>query len=302
MKKDIGLVFSGGGGKGPYQLGVWRYLRETGIDKRIGVVSGTSIGALNGALFLSGNLETIEDLWRNMEPKDILTPHKITPLNISSWLSLGVSAVSLAAAPLLDPLGFATAAGVLSLSHSATSLFNAQGSVFSQDGMKEQMDKGLDYKKLKNSDVPCYATCLNIGFPKSKPFAQRFDLRKYSEEDVYTILMASAAIPGVYEPIKFDGSRYCDGGFTSYGDNVPVQPAYDEGMKKIIVIHLSPDKPTDAEKYPGTDIIDLIPTTDLGGIMKGTMDFSGEGAEWRMECGYKEAKELLDPLLDKLLK
>ena len=29
----IGLVFSGGGGKGAYQIGVWKYLREQGLDK-----------------------------------------------------------------------------------------------------------------------------------------------------------------------------------------------------------------------------------------------------------------------------
>lgn len=29
-----GIVFSGGGGKGAYQIGVWKYLHEIGIDKK----------------------------------------------------------------------------------------------------------------------------------------------------------------------------------------------------------------------------------------------------------------------------
>ena len=41
-----GLVFAGGGGKGAYQIGVWRALRRLGLDKRISVVSGTSVGAI----------------------------------------------------------------------------------------------------------------------------------------------------------------------------------------------------------------------------------------------------------------
>ncbi len=39
--KNIGLVFSGGGGKGAYEVGVWKALREFGVDKYINVVSGT---------------------------------------------------------------------------------------------------------------------------------------------------------------------------------------------------------------------------------------------------------------------
>ena len=299
--KNIGLVFSGGGGKGPYQLGVWRYLRETGIEKRIGVVSGTSIGALNAALFVSGELDTVENLWRNISPSDILTPKKITAKNISSWFSVGIGALTLAVAPLIDPLGLTGAAGLMGLSHSATTLFASQGSVFTQDGMKYQIDNGLEYEKLIAADIPCYATCLNIGIPKHKPYAQRFDLRRFPEEDVKKILMASAAIPGVYEPVEFGGEKYCDGGFTSFGDNVPVKPAYDEGMDKILVIHLSSDEPTDASIYPDSEIIDILPSVDLGGMLNGTMDFSAKGAVRRMEIGYNDAKNILEPLLSKLL-
>ena len=32
----IGLVLSGGGGKGAYELGVWKALKELKIDKYIG--------------------------------------------------------------------------------------------------------------------------------------------------------------------------------------------------------------------------------------------------------------------------
>lgn len=48
--KKLGLVLSGGGGKGSYEIGVWRYLKEIGLDKKISVISGTSVGGLNAAL------------------------------------------------------------------------------------------------------------------------------------------------------------------------------------------------------------------------------------------------------------
>ena len=46
MKRAI--VLSGGGGKGAYQIGVWKALRKKKIHYDI--VTGTSVGALNGAL------------------------------------------------------------------------------------------------------------------------------------------------------------------------------------------------------------------------------------------------------------
>ena len=56
-----GLVLSGGGGKGAYELGVWKALVEMKLDKYIEVISGTSIGAFNAALFAQG-------LWPILKP------------------------------------------------------------------------------------------------------------------------------------------------------------------------------------------------------------------------------------------
>ena len=43
MDNNFGLVFTGGGGKGAWQLGVWKALEEAGI--RGAADSGTSVGA-----------------------------------------------------------------------------------------------------------------------------------------------------------------------------------------------------------------------------------------------------------------
>jgi NTE family protein len=68
MSERMGLVLSGGGAKGAYQAGVFRALRDLGIDRRISVVAGTSIGALNGALYVQDDLEQAEALWRSIHP------------------------------------------------------------------------------------------------------------------------------------------------------------------------------------------------------------------------------------------
>ena len=46
MKRAV--VLSGGGSKGSYEIGVWKALRRLHI--KYDIVTGTSIGALNGAL------------------------------------------------------------------------------------------------------------------------------------------------------------------------------------------------------------------------------------------------------------
>ena len=76
--KGIGLVFAGGGGKGAYEIGVWKYLHEIGLDQYIRVVSGTSVGALNAALVVGSSYEVAEKLWMNIREDKILTPKEIT--------------------------------------------------------------------------------------------------------------------------------------------------------------------------------------------------------------------------------
>ena len=65
-----GLVLSGGGTKGAYEVGAWRAIRELKIPLR--GIAGTSIGALNAALFLSSDLKQIEDIYRNIKLTDVL--------------------------------------------------------------------------------------------------------------------------------------------------------------------------------------------------------------------------------------
>ena len=64
-KHRIGLVFDGGGAKGAYQIGVWRALRETGLEQYVTDIAGTSVGGLNAALFVKGDLEEAERIWAN---------------------------------------------------------------------------------------------------------------------------------------------------------------------------------------------------------------------------------------------
>ena len=76
-KQKIGLVLGGGGGKGAYQIGVWKALREYKVDKYITYVSGTSIGSLNSLLFLGGDLDKAIHVWSNITRETALTKKSV---------------------------------------------------------------------------------------------------------------------------------------------------------------------------------------------------------------------------------
>lgn len=64
------LVLSGGGAKGSYQLGVYKAIKKLGI--KIDIITGTSIGSINGALFVSGDYLKARRLWLKVSTSDIL--------------------------------------------------------------------------------------------------------------------------------------------------------------------------------------------------------------------------------------
>lgn len=71
--RSIGLVLAGGGGKGAYEVGVWRALDEYGITPNIGGVAGTSVGSLNAAMFAQGSCEDAARIWSTISPGAVLT-------------------------------------------------------------------------------------------------------------------------------------------------------------------------------------------------------------------------------------
>ena len=79
------LVLAGGGAKGSYQVGVYRALREVGWLPDI--ITGTSVGSLNGALFVMDHLDEAEQLWRTLDVHGVLeVPQGKKPAELRSFL------------------------------------------------------------------------------------------------------------------------------------------------------------------------------------------------------------------------
>ena len=65
-----GLVLAGGGARGSYQVGVWQALQEMGWEP--GVIAGTSVGCLNGAMFALGLTDVARDMWLTINSHDVM--------------------------------------------------------------------------------------------------------------------------------------------------------------------------------------------------------------------------------------
>ena len=78
----IGIALGGGGAKGFAHLGVLRVLKDAGID--CSIVAGTSIGALVGVIYASGNIDKFEEYAANISRAELAI--RLGP----SWPAMGL--------------------------------------------------------------------------------------------------------------------------------------------------------------------------------------------------------------------
>ena len=266
----IGLVLGGGGGKGAYELGVWKALTELGINKYINFFSGTSIGAFNAALFAQENIEIAEELWNEVSLE------KLIPLNKLEILKKGI--------------GLIIGGKNLNISKKYLSQKAEEGSV-SKEGAIELIDKYIDINKIKSLGKVCYATCTELPDYKVK----YFNLSEYDENICRDIIIASSSLPLIYEPTEVNNIKYMDGAIC---DNLPVQPLYGEGCNIIIVVSLSRENKVNRALYPKAKIIEIYSKNLNENVINGTLNLDEEAKKNRIKEGYLDTMNILLPIID----
>ena len=68
--KTYAIALEGGGAKGAYEIGVWQTLEEAGV--KYNAVSGTSVGALNGALMVMRDLPRAISCWSDIRLSKVI--------------------------------------------------------------------------------------------------------------------------------------------------------------------------------------------------------------------------------------
>lgn len=250
-RQKIGLVLGGGGGKGAYQIGVWKALREYKIDKYITYLSGTSIGSLNSLLFLTGDLDNAINVWSNITRETALTKKSVKEIFFKK-------------------------------------------SLYSRDGFIDLAEKNVDFEKISNSKVKSFVTATPVS-KNVEGAPTNFCLNGKSKSDILNYVLASSAIPVIFEPVVINGIKYRDGYMV---DNNPVRVLKEQGCKLIFVVPLKEFSIANECADKDTLIIDFVSPYNDYGIIDGTLDFVSERAKMRMNHGYELAKQLIEKVID----
>ncbi len=311
--EPVGLVLSGGGAKGAYEVGVWKALCEAGVADRITVLSGTSVGAINAALFASvrdpdkcaqiwregvggafacntnavgaavqSTLNDLDEMIREVK-KDKKPDEELTR---GDWIKI-CSLVAMSAITKLGRQGNEAMSGAS----------NTVG-VCDSSRLRDALRRTLPERWSARSPV-VYATAV----AKARGEARAFRLNGNTRERVVDCVMASAAIPGVFESVEIDGVAYVDGGYEQRGgDNVPLKPVCENHpeVKTVIVVYLNGEerikRRVAAALFPDVKIVEVIPAQDIGGRFlgfQGTFDCSPEKITSLISLGYADAQRAL---------
>lgn len=157
----------------------------------------------------------------------------------------------------------------------------------SRDGLLELIDGYVDLNKVSKCPIDMYASVTEYDSVGAGSGISRYmKINGKTPEEIKQILLASSAMPYIYEPVKIDGLMYRDGGMT---DNLPIKALYDRGIRQFIVVLLDKNGKFNTEDYPDCKFLEIRPSMDLGDTVTGTLDFTAKGAKWRMDLGYMDA-------------
>jgi len=196
------IALAGGGSKGIYQIGSWKALKELGIEFE--AVAGTSIGAINAAFMVQGDLERAISMWRN--------------IRIEQCIRLPDDAVL-------------ASENLLSLPHAGMLIKEVIG----HGGVDQAPLNGLLEEYISPAEV--YASNVDFGLCTFS-VAQRSGVKLWKsaipQESFFTYLLASSALPGL-KPVKTADETFLDGGIA---DNLPFDMLRRQGFRNIIAVDM----------------------------------------------------------------
>lgn len=249
-----GLVLAGGGVKGAYECGAIQALDELGVT--FDVVTGTSIGSLNGCLVAQKDNDKLYELWKTIKMEDILADALPNHLDIESLVN----------------------------SNNLISTFfkkyvKEKGADITP--FKDNIDKYYDYDRLKNSGIKF--GLVTVSYPSLKPLFMNSD--KMDENSGVYLLASSSCFPA-FPICKIDNKSYIDGG---YYDNLPIDLALELGAEEIVAIDLR-NEPQHPHYLHNANVKYIYPKEDLGFIL----NFDREMIDKNMCLGYLDCMKAFD--------
>lgn len=99
-----------------------------------------------------------------------------------------------------------------------------RASLVSADGLRRLLQRNLTFELLEDAPVPFHLIATDL-FSGAE--------RRLSSGDACSAIVASSAIPGVFEPVERDGTMLIDGGVSN---NAPISHAIELGAERIYVL------------------------------------------------------------------
>lgn len=200
------LVLSGGGARGFAHIGLIRELEKRRVPKPA-LVAGTSMGAIIAALYASGrNADWMENYARDFRLTKLLEnpTFRLPDFALSKLLQAG------------------TALGALSKGRALDSGRHTM----------EELERILG-KNSMIEDLPIPFACVAADLLSGKQAV-------LDSGSVVKAVRASTAYPAVFAPLEYRGMLLVDGGIVN---NLPLDIAYDRGIKNVLAMDVSPIKP-----------------------------------------------------------
>jgi NTE family protein len=254
--QEIGLVLSGGGAKGAYEVGAYKALIDYGIAQKVTVISGTSVGGLNAALFTCVPISEAERIWKEEVPYKL-----VNDKNIRSW--------------------FVSQAGIKEIIESIPleKLYDGMpkiivNAVRSRLGFVKVITSkiGIDYSYI------FYLDDANMGEIKNRLLA--------------TSAIPFLCDPIRLEDDE-GGHLYMDGGVA--GNNVPIEPLVESfpDINNIFVVYLKTQGLFQEEiLYENKNVYEIFPSDEISPYLD-WIDFSQSNIERLIEAGYSETSAYL---------
>lgn len=192
----VAVVLSGGGSKGAYQAGVWRALRQLRISYDI--VTGTSIGALNGMMMVQKDYFRCLHFWKHVTYKDLYDIEDETPFKENTYQTYAKKVIS--------------------------------------GGMDtKKMQKLLENYFRKDVFFKSPIDYGNVVYNVTMKKHEYVKKKEANPEKMADYILASASCYPAFKQKEIDGNKYIDGGIY---DNLPINLAIELGAKKIIAVDL----------------------------------------------------------------
>lgn len=244
------LVLSGGGSRGAYEIGTWQALSELGL--RFDGVYGTSIGALNAALFAQGDLDLALALWSNITVNQIMAVEDDDDFAIERMVHRK-----------RDVLPFLVE--------------NAKHLRMDISPLVTLVRENVDEARIRASGMRLGV--MTFRAPQMQGAPMRLCDMKPGSLGEWVI--ASASCFPIFKARTIDGQRYIDGG---YFDNLPVDMALADGMDEVVAVELHPYH-THPEYARMPWLTAIKPLRGLGGFL----DFNPNLLRRSRLLGYHDA-------------